>query len=123
MRAERSCRPCRSHSTSSPSSRPAASIPSPSWSRADAARTSSLYDLANTTARRGWELGIPAATYWFVTPEREPPEGLADEGIEFIGSTYAEVRGGVVLLDPQDERIEPDRIVSLSEDGELLEQT
>ena len=89
----------------------------------ESARTSSLYDLANTTARRGWELGIPAATYWFVTPEREPPEGLADEGIEFIGSTYAEVRGGVVLLDPQDERIEPDRIVSLSEDGELLEQT
>jgi hypothetical protein len=89
----------------------------------ESARTSSLYDLANTTARRGWELGIPAATYWFVTPEREPPESLADEGIEFIGSTYAEVRGGVVLLDPQDERIEPDRIVSLSEDGVLLEQT
>ena len=27
---------------------------------------------------------------------------------------------GVVLLDPQDQRIEPDRIVSLSENGELL---
>ena len=42
------------------------------------------------------------------------------EGITFIGSTYADVRHGVVLLDPQDERIEPDRIVSLSENGELL---
>ena len=45
---------------------------------------------------------------------------LEPEGITFIGSTYADVRGGVVLLDPQDERIEPDRIVSLNENGELL---
>ena len=27
-----------------------------------------LYDLAITAARRGWTLGIAAATYWFVTP-------------------------------------------------------
>ena len=82
-----------------------------------------LYDLAITTARRGWQLGIPAATYWFVTPEREPPtshESLEAEGIMFIGSTYADVQHGVVLLDPQDERIEPDRIVSVSENGELV---
>jgi hypothetical protein len=81
----------------------------------DARSTLPLYDLALTTARSGWQLGIPAAAYWFVTPESEPPASLQAEGIIFIGSTYAEVRGGVVLLDPQDERIEPDRIVSLGE--------
>jgi hypothetical protein len=91
-----------------------------------------LYDLAITTARRGWQLGIPAATYWFVTPEPEPLAGfgramsivacerLEPEGITFIGSTYADVRRGVVLLDPQAERIEVDRIVSLNRSGELL---
>ena len=79
----------------------------------DARSTLPLYELAMTTARRGWELGIPAATYWFVTPEPEPPAELEAEGITFIGSTYAEVHDGVVILDPQDERIEPDRIVSL----------
>jgi len=81
----------------------------------ESARTLPLYELAITTARRGWQLGIPAATYWFVTPEPEPPAGLEAEGITFIGLTYADVRCGVVLLDPRDERIEPDRIVSLSE--------
>jgi hypothetical protein len=88
------------------------------------ARTLPLYDLAITTARRGWQLGIPAATYWFVTPEPEPLASLdarlEPEGITFIGATYADVRHGVVLLDPQAERIEPDRIVSLNENGELL---
>jgi hypothetical protein len=79
-----------------------------------------LYDVAIITARRGWELGIPAATYWFVTPEPEASVSLEPEGITFIGSTYADVRHGVVLLDPQDERIEPDRIVSLSENGGLV---
>ena len=98
----------------------------------DARWTLPLYDLAITTARRGWQLGIPAATYWFVTPEPEPlaslgaemgevaHESLEPEGITFIGSTYADVRDGVVLLDPQAERIEPDRIVSLNRNGELL---
>ena len=81
----------------------------------DAHGTWPLYDLAITTARRGWQLGIASATYWFVTPETEPPADLEAEGINFIGSTYAEVQGDVVLLDPQDERIEPDRIVSLNE--------
>jgi hypothetical protein len=47
-------------------------------------------------------------------------ERLEPEGITFIGSTYADVRHGVVMLDPQDERIEPDRIVSLSSNGEPL---
>jgi hypothetical protein len=89
----------------------------------DARWTLPLYELAITTARRGWQLGVPAATYWFVTPEPEPlvsQERLEPEGITFIGSTYAEVRHGVVLLDPQEERIEPDRIVSVNASGELL---
>jgi hypothetical protein len=86
----------------------------------DAQRTLPLYEEAIATARRGWQLGIPAATYWFVTPEPEPAADLEDEGITFIGSTYADVRGGVVLLDPRDERIEPDRIVSLDEHSEVL---
>jgi hypothetical protein len=90
----------------------------------DARRTLPLYDLAITTARHGWNLGIPAAKYWFVTPEPEPPASLGPrlepEGITFIGSTYAEVLHGVVLLDPQAEHIEPDRVVSLSENGELV---
>jgi hypothetical protein len=72
-----------------------------------------LYQLALTTARRGWRLGIPDATYWFVTPESEAQVCLESEGIAFIGSTYAEVQHGLVLLDPRDERIEPDRIVCL----------
>jgi hypothetical protein len=79
----------------------------------ESARTLPLYYLAMTTTRRGWQLGIPAVTYWFVTPEPEPLANLEDEGITFIGSTYAEVQHGVVLLDPRDERIEPDRIVCL----------
>ena len=89
----------------------------------DARRTLQLYEEAITTARRGWRLGIPAATYWFVTPEPAPPTGyesLEPEGITFIGSTYADVRGGVVLLDPQGGHIEPDRIVTLDENGELI---
>jgi hypothetical protein len=90
----------------------------------DARSTWPLYDLAITTARSGWRLGIPAATYWFVTPEPEPmagfDEGLEPEGITFMGSTYADVSHGVVMLDPQSESIEPDRIVSLSENGEPL---
>jgi hypothetical protein len=86
--------------------------------------TGPLYEVAVTTARRGWQLGIPDATYWFVTPEPAPPAGfderLEPEGITFIGSTYADVQDGVVLLDPQAESIEPDRIVRLDERGELL---
>jgi hypothetical protein len=81
----------------------------------DAGSTLPLYDLAITTVRRGWQLGIPAATYWFVTPESEPQVSLESEGVTFVGSTYADVRGGVVLLDPQDDRIEPDRIVSVND--------
>jgi hypothetical protein len=91
----------------------------------DVSWTLPLYDLAIATARRGWRIGIEDARYWFVTPEPEPlarlgtavsvaaSERLEPEGITFIGSTYADVRDGLVLLDPQGESIEVDAVVSL----------
>ena len=84
-----------------------------------------LYELAITTARHGWAIGIDGPQYWFVTPEPEPlaifgarasravHEMLEPEGITFIGSARAEVRQGAVLLDRRQERIEADRIVCL----------
>jgi hypothetical protein len=91
--------------------------------------TPPLYDLAIATARRGWKLGIQDARYWFVTPEPEPlatlgaaagraaSARLEPEGITFIGSTYPDVRDGVVLLDPQGESIEVDVVVTLDRSG------
>jgi hypothetical protein len=93
----------------------------------DASMTLPVYDVAIRTARRGWELGIEDVRYWLVTPEHEPLAGygtaasvaasqrLEPEGIAFIGSTYADVRRGVVLLDPQGEAIEADRVVTLGD--------
>jgi hypothetical protein len=84
-----------------------------------------LYEVAIRTARCGWIIAIPDALYWFVTPEPAPlarygpavsaavRQRLEPEGITFIGSTYAEVRHGVVLLDPQGGCIEPDLTVTL----------
>jgi hypothetical protein len=95
----------------------------------DATCTLPLYDIAIETARCGWRIGIPNALYWFVTPEPTPlarngttvsaavSQRLEPEGITFIGSTYAEVRHGVVLLDPQDAYIKPDRTVTLHGSG------
>jgi hypothetical protein len=84
-----------------------------------------LYDVAITTARRGWSRGLPAARLWLITPERYPlatlgaaasaaaAQRLEPEGITFIGSTYAHVQPhGIVLLDPHDARIAADRVVS-----------
>jgi hypothetical protein len=88
-----------------------------------------LYEVAIATARRGWKIGIDDVRYWFVTPEPVPlasfgtalsiaaERRLEPEGIAFIGSTYADVRDGAVLLDPQAERIEVDRVVSLGHSG------
>jgi hypothetical protein len=88
-----------------------------------------LYDVAIATARRGWELGIEDVRYWFVTPEPEPlaslgtaaivaaSQSLEPEGITFIGSTYPDIRHGLVLLDPQGESIEVDLVVSLGHSG------
>jgi hypothetical protein len=87
----------------------------------DESWTLPLYDVAIATARRGWRLGIEDVRYWFVTPEREPlaaaSQGLEPEGITFIGSTYADVQRGVVLLDPQGESIDVDVVVSLGHNG------
>ena len=86
-----------------------------------------LYEIAITTARRGWSVGIADARYWFVTPEPVPLAGfgaaaraavsarLEPEDITFIGSTFADLRPGVVLLDPQGEVLEVDRVVTLSD--------
>jgi hypothetical protein len=95
----------------------------------DVTCTLQLYDIAIETARCGWRIGIPDALYWFVTPEPTPlarygtrvsaalGQRLEPEGITFIGSTYAEVRHGVVLLDPQGGCIKPDRTVMLHGGG------
>jgi hypothetical protein len=97
----------------------------------DVSCTLPLYDAAIATARRGWKLGIDQARYWFVTPEAEPLASLGTavsdaasvrlepEGITFIGSTYSDVRPGVVWLDPQGESIEADVVVSLDARGEF----
>jgi hypothetical protein len=89
--------------------------------------TMPLYQVAITTARRGWSIGIADARYWFVTSEPVPLAGfgaaapaaisgeLEPEGITFIGSTFADLRPGVVLLDPQGEALEVDRVVTLSD--------
>jgi hypothetical protein len=92
-----------------------------------------LYEIAITTARRGWSIGIADARYWFITSEPVPLAGfgpaaragisarLEPEGITFIGSTFADLRPGVVLLDPQGELLEVDRVVTLS-DAETTNQ-
>ena len=93
--------------------------------RGDVRWTLPLYELALATARRGWSIGIADARYWFVTPEPVPLAGfgsaaraavsarLEPEGITFVGSTFADLRPGVVLLDPQGELLEVDRVVTL----------
>ena len=95
----------------------------------DVSWTLPLYDVAIATARRGWRIGIDEVRYWFVTPEPEPlarlgtavsivaSQRLEPEGIAFIGSTYPDVRDGLVLLDPQGESIEVDVVVSLGHGG------
>jgi hypothetical protein len=88
----------------------------------DVEMTAPLYDVAIATARRGWKIGLEDVRYWFVTPEAQPvsvaaSQRLEPEGIVFIGSTYPDVRPGVVLLDPQGESIEVDLVVSLGHNG------
>jgi hypothetical protein len=95
----------------------------------DVSWTLPLYDVAIATARRGWKIGIDDVRYWFVTPEAEPlarlgtavsveaSQRLEPEGVTFIGSTYPDVRDGLVLLDPQGESIEVDVVVTLDHSG------
>lgn len=71
--------------------------------------------------------GSPTPGTWFVTPEPVPLAGfgsaaraavsarLEPEGITLVGSTFADLRPGAVLLDPQGECIEVDRVVTLGE--------
>ncbi len=88
----------------------------------DVETTTPLYGLAIATARRGWRLGLDNIRYWFVTPEREPvsvaaSQRLEPEGIAFVGSAYAEVRQGVLLLDPVGTTLDVDLVVSLDRCG------
>jgi hypothetical protein len=95
----------------------------------DVTWTLPLYDVAIATARRGWRIGIDDVRYWLVTPEPEPvarlgaavsaavSRRLEPEGIAFIGSTYSDVRPGLVWLDPQGESLEVDLVVSLVNHG------
>jgi hypothetical protein len=95
----------------------------------DVSWTLPFYDVAITTARRGWKIAIDEVRYWLVTPEPEPlarlgtavsavaSQRLEPEGIAFIGSTYPDVRDGLVLLDPQGESIEVDLVVALGCSG------
>jgi sulfide:quinone oxidoreductase len=82
-----------------------------------------LYELAIMTARDTWSAGIEGVEIVFVTPEDRPLEAfgpeasamigelLGEEGIEFIGSTRAEVGHGFVLAG--DRHIEVSRTVAL----------
>jgi len=82
-----------------------------------------LYELAVMTARDAWSAGIEDVELVFVTPEARPLEAfgaeassmlealLGQEGIEFIGSTFAEVGNGFVLAG--DRRIDAHRTLTL----------
>lgn len=82
-----------------------------------------LYELAVMTARDVWTAGIDGAELLFITPETRPLEAfgaeasgmvgemLSEEGIEFIGSTLADVGHGFVLAG--DRRIGVDRTLAL----------
>ena len=82
-----------------------------------------LYELAAMTARDVWSAGIDGVELFFVTPEDRPlevfgPEAsamvaemLTEEGIEFIGSTFADVGHGFVLAG--DRRIDVGRTLTL----------
>jgi sulfide:quinone oxidoreductase len=77
-----------------------------------------LYELALMTARDAWSAGIDGVELTFVTPEARPLEAfgreaatmvadlMAQERIEFIGSTFAHVGHGFVLAG--DRRIDVD---------------
>jgi sulfide:quinone oxidoreductase len=82
-----------------------------------------LYELAVMTARDVWSAGIHGVQLVFVTPEAQPLEAfgpeasrmvaelLAEERIELIGSTSADVGQGFVLAG--DRRIDVNRTIAL----------
>jgi sulfide:quinone oxidoreductase len=91
----------------------------------EAAWTLPLYEIALMTARQAWGMGIDEVEFTLVTPEERPlamfggpaseavAQMLSDEGIEFVGGSYASVGRGYVLADPVGRRIAADRVVSL----------
>jgi sulfide:quinone oxidoreductase len=82
-----------------------------------------LYELAVMTARDVSSAGIDGVELFFVTPEVRPLDAfgseasamvggmLSEEGIDFIGSTFADVGHGFVLAG--DRRIDVDRTLAL----------
>jgi sulfide:quinone oxidoreductase len=82
-----------------------------------------LYELAIMTARDVWSAGIDGVEIVFVTPEERPLEAfgaeasamvgelLDEEGVEFIGSSRAEVGHGFVIAGGR--RIDVSRTVAL----------
>jgi sulfide:quinone oxidoreductase len=82
-----------------------------------------LYELAVMTARDVWSAGIDGVELFLVTPEAQPLDAFGPEasamvgdlldgsGIEFVGSTYAEVGHGFVLAGGR--RIEAGRTIAL----------
>jgi len=84
-----------------------------------------VYELALMTARQAWGMGMEDIQFTLVTPEERPlamfggpasdavAQMLADEGIEFVGSSYPTVGHGYVVADPGGRRIDADRAVSL----------
>jgi sulfide:quinone oxidoreductase len=82
-----------------------------------------LYELAVMTARDAWSAGIDGLELFFVTPEDRPlaafgsdasamvRELLDEEGIEFIGSTFADVGKGFVIAG--DRRLDVGRTITL----------
>jgi sulfide:quinone oxidoreductase len=84
-----------------------------------------LYELAIMTARHAWSMGMDRVRFALVTPEerplgvfgRAPSEAVAELldgcGIEFIGSTYADVGRCSLQLDPGGRELTRARVVSL----------
>ena len=84
-----------------------------------------LYELTLMTAQELSQRGIQDVALSLVTPEQRPlaifgPQvsgavsGLLDAAsVEFIGSSYADVRRGVIRLEPGGRRLEIDAAVAL----------
>jgi sulfide:quinone oxidoreductase len=83
-----------------------------------------LYELAVMAARQAWSMGMDQVRFALITPEerplavfgRAPSQAVAELldgcGVEFIGSTYANVSRGCVELDPSGRRLDHVRVVS-----------
>jgi sulfide:quinone oxidoreductase len=83
-----------------------------------------LYELALLTAHRAYDMNV-AVDICVVTPERAPlalfGAGISDElsrllrnaGIDFHGSSFAELARGELTLQPSGRRLRPGRVVAL----------